>query len=113
MKHVNLPDLPPWLAGSAMSFLPATILGGLLAMVIALLVGLSLMRLTGPYVAVATLGFLVIVQVVLVNWDQMTRGARTFSGVPALHDALVGVGLGSRRSVRRSRGWCSRRMAGA
>jgi len=40
------------------------------------------MRLSGPYVSVATMGFLVIVQVVLINWDSMTRGGRTFSGVP-------------------------------
>ena len=65
-----------------MPFLPATLIGGLLAMLVALLVGLSLMRLSGPYVAVATMGFLVIVQVILVNWDKMTRGARTFAGVP-------------------------------
>ena len=40
------------------------------------------MRLKGAYVSVGTLGFLVIMQVVLVNWDQLTRGARTFAGVP-------------------------------
>jgi branched-chain amino acid transport system permease protein len=83
LKHVNLPELPGWLAQVQMSFLPATLIGALLATVIALLVGLSLMRLSGPYVAVATMGFLVIVQVVLINWDAMTRGSRTFSGVPA------------------------------
>jgi branched-chain amino acid transport system permease protein len=82
LKRVNLPELPGWLAHVQMSFLPATLIGALLATVIALLVGLSLMRLSGPYVAVATMGFLVIVQVVLVNWDNMTRGSRTFSGVP-------------------------------
>jgi branched-chain amino acid transport system permease protein len=82
LKAVNLPDLPSWLAGVELPFLAATLIGALLATLIAFLVGLSLMRLTGPYVAVATMGFLVIVQVVLVNWDQMTRGARTFSGVP-------------------------------
>jgi len=82
LKKVNLPDLPGWLAGVELPFLPATLLAGLLAMIIAFLVGLSLMRLTGPYVSVATMGFLVIVQVVLINWDSMTRGARTFAGVP-------------------------------
>jgi len=82
LKQVNLPDLPAWLGRLELPFLPATLIGGLLAMLIAFLVGLSLMRLSGPYVSVATLGFLVIVQVVLVNWDQVTRGARTFSGVP-------------------------------
>jgi branched-chain amino acid transport system permease protein len=82
MKRVNLPDLPPWLSHVEISFLVATLIAGLLAVVIAFLVGLSLMRLSGPYVSVATLGFLVIVQVVLMNWDKVTRGARTFSGVP-------------------------------
>ena len=81
-KRLNLPDLPGWLAGVELPFLIATVIAGLLAMVIAFLVGLSLMRLSGPYVSVATMGFLVIVQVVLINWDTITRGARTFSGVP-------------------------------
>jgi branched-chain amino acid transport system permease protein len=82
LKQVNLPDLPAWLARVELPFLPATLTGGLLAMLIAFLVGLSLMRLSGPYVAVATMGFLVIVQVILINWDSMTRGARTFASVP-------------------------------
>jgi branched-chain amino acid transport system permease protein len=51
-------------------------------MLVALFIGVSIMRLTGPYVSVATMGFMVIVNVVLTNWDSMTRGARTFSGVP-------------------------------
>lgn len=83
LKRVNLPDLPDWLAHVQLSFLPATMIGAILAMIIAMLVGLSLMRLSGPYVAVATMGFLVIVQVILVNWASMTRGSRTFSGVPS------------------------------
>jgi len=82
LKAVNLPALPGWLSGLALPFLPATLVGGAVAMLVAFIVGLSLMRLKGAYVSVATLGFLVIVQVVLVNWDQLTRGARTFAGVP-------------------------------
>jgi branched-chain amino acid transport system permease protein len=90
LKAVNLPDLPGWLAGVALPFLPATLIGGLAAMVVALPVGFSLMRLKGAYVSVGTLGFLVIMQVVLVNWDQLTRGARTFAGVPP-HTTLWNV----------------------
>jgi branched-chain amino acid transport system permease protein len=82
LKAVNLPNLPAWLGRLALSFLPATLLGGLAAAAVAFLVGLSLMRLKGAYISVATLGFLVIVQVILINWDQVTRGARTFAGVP-------------------------------
>ena len=44
------------------------------------------MRLSGPFVSVATLGFLVIVTVVLVNADGFTRGSRTFSGVKPYTD---------------------------
>ncbi len=86
LKGAYLPDLPPWLETIQLSFLPATLIGGILATLVALLLGASIMRLTGPYVGVATLGFLVIVNVVLVNWDSMTRGARTFSGVPPYTD---------------------------
>jgi len=82
LKAVNLPELPGWLHGVAMPFLPATLIAGLIAMLVAFVVGISLMRLNGAYISVATLGFLVIVQVILVNWDQLTRGARTFAGVP-------------------------------
>jgi branched-chain amino acid transport system permease protein len=82
LKQVNLPDLPSWLANVELSFLLATLIGGLLAVVVAFLMGLSLMRLSGAYVSVATMGLLVITQVILINWDTMTRGSRTFSGVP-------------------------------
>jgi branched-chain amino acid transport system permease protein len=82
-KATNLPDLPAWLAVIQLPFLPAAIAGALVAAAVAFLVGIPLMRLTGPYVSVATMGFLVITQVVLANWDSVTRGARTFAGVPA------------------------------
>jgi branched-chain amino acid transport system permease protein len=62
-------------------FLAATLIAAVFASVIALLVGLVLMRLSGHFVAVATLGFLVIVRVVLFNADNFTRGSRTFSNV--------------------------------
>jgi branched-chain amino acid transport system permease protein len=89
-KHDYLPDLPGWLAGVhldarlgpfPLGFLTATLVAGLLVTGVALLVGLVLMRLSGHFVAVATLGFLVIVRVVLFNADAFTRGSRTFSNV--------------------------------
>jgi branched-chain amino acid transport system permease protein len=89
-KHDYLPDLPDWLAGVhldvnvgpfAVGFLAATLIAGVLVAAIAWLVGRVLMRLSGHFVAVATLGFLVIVRVVLFNADSFTRGSRTFSNV--------------------------------
>jgi branched-chain amino acid transport system permease protein len=81
-KLAYLPDLPGLLAGYNLPFLPATILAGLLCAVVAFLIGIPLMRLSGNYVSVATLGFLVIVNNVLINAETLTRGARTFTGIP-------------------------------
>lgn len=81
-KHAYLSDLPQWLASFSLPFLPATVAAGLICAVLALVVGAPLMRLSGYFVSVATLGFLVIVNVVLINAVDYTRGARTFTGVP-------------------------------
>jgi branched-chain amino acid transport system permease protein len=81
-KHAYLPDLPHWLASITLPFLPATVVAGLICVVLAFFVGAPLMRLSGYFVSVATLGFLIIVNVVLINAVAFTRGARTFTGVP-------------------------------
>jgi len=89
-KQEYLPNLPAWLAGAhfdfrlgsfPLGFLIATMIAAILVSLVALLVGLVLMRLSGHFVAVATLGFLVIVRVLLFNADNLTRGSRTFSNV--------------------------------
>ena len=89
-KALYLRDLPGWLAGVHLDqragpipvgFLAATLIAATLAAAIAWLVGRVLMRLSGHFVALATLGFLVIVRVFLFNADSLTRGSRTFSNV--------------------------------
>jgi len=90
VKAEYLPDLPSWLAGVHLDqmvgplpvgWFAATLIAGVLVAFVALLVGAVLMRLSGHFVAVATLGFLVIVRVILFNADGFTRGSRTFSNV--------------------------------
>lgn len=83
-KASLLPDLPGWLAHVYIGFLPSTLAAGLVCVGLAFLVGAPLMRLSGHFVSVATLGFLIIVNVVLINSDDYTRGARTFTGVPVV-----------------------------
>jgi branched-chain amino acid transport system permease protein len=81
-KLAYLPDLPGFLTGYNLGFLPATIIAGLLCAALAFVIGIPLMRLSGNYVSVATLGFLVIVNNLLINAETLTRGARTFTGIP-------------------------------
>jgi branched-chain amino acid transport system permease protein len=78
--------LPGWLAGLEVGFLPALLLGGAAAALTACLVGLPVLRLRGHYLAVATMGFLIIVQVLIENWESVTRGPLGLNGLAALTD---------------------------
>jgi len=65
--------LPFWVG------LPA---GALAAGLFGWLLGLATMRLGGDYFCIATLGFVVIVQQVLLNWEALTRGAFGLPDIP-------------------------------
>jgi branched-chain amino acid transport system permease protein len=77
-------ELPPWLAGQELPFLPALLLGGLCASIVAVLIGLPVLRLKGHYLAVATMGFIIIVQVLITNLESVTRGPLGLNGLAAL-----------------------------
>ncbi len=83
-KAMFLPDLPAWLAGLQVPFVPALVVGGLCAAATALVIGLPVLRLKGHYLAVATMGFLIIVQVLITNWDSVTRGPLGLNGLADL-----------------------------
>ncbi len=83
-KGFMMPDLPAWLAHTQWDLLPAVLAGALAAALLALLVGWAVLRLKGHYLAVATLGLIVIVRVVVNNLDGYTRGGLGLSGVPRL-----------------------------
>lgn len=82
-KAALIPDLPAWLGQNVVPFPVATVTGGILAALIALVVGLPVLRLRGHYLAVATLGLMVIVRVFANNWVSLTRGAKGINGLPS------------------------------
>ena len=84
MKPLFLPELPTWLMTLHMPFLPSLLLGGVMASVMALVVGVPVLRLRGHYLAVATMGFLIIVQVLLTNMESYTRGPLGLNGLDEL-----------------------------
>ncbi|WP_313128185.1 branched-chain amino acid ABC transporter permease [Anaerocolumna sp.] len=67
---------------SGMNFIPAAILGGLMAAFFGLLLGLPTLRLTGTYLSIVTLGFGEIVRTVLMNWDSVTNGTLGVKNIP-------------------------------
>ncbi len=64
---------PVWIVMALVAVCTATI---------ALLVGLPALKLSGHYLAMATLGFNIVVYIVLVQWDTVTGGPSGFSGIP-------------------------------
>ena len=74
--------LPAALQQTTTPFVAAIIIGGLMASALAVIVGIPVLRLRGHYLAVATLGLMVIVRVVANNWQSVTRGARGINGLP-------------------------------
>jgi branched-chain amino acid transport system permease protein len=56
----------------------------LIAAIIALAVGLPALKLSGHYLAMATLGFNIVIYTILVQWDTVTGGPSGFSGIPYL-----------------------------
>jgi branched-chain amino acid transport system permease protein len=81
-KEIFLPHLPGVLAGLELTVLPATVFGGIVAAVVALVVGIPLMRLSGAAASIATLGLLVITNNVLNQSTSLTRAPQSIFGIP-------------------------------
>ncbi len=92
-KSVMLPDLPEFLATNEVALFPAVLAAGLIAVVVAIIVGFPVLRLRGHYLAVATLGLIVIVQNLATNWSGITRGGSGLSGIPRLTTIWWAFGL--------------------
>lgn len=65
------------------------LVGALLAGVIGIIVGIPSLRLTGVYLAIATLGFGEVIRVLFVNWESLTKGSVGLTGIPQLGRELL------------------------
>ena len=71
----------------------AILIGILLTAAIAYLVGVPSLKLRGHYLAMATLGFGIIIFIVFNEWDTMTAGPSGFSDIPGI--SIAGYDLDS------------------
>jgi branched-chain amino acid transport system permease protein len=60
------------------------VLGALLSGACGVLVGIPALRLSGVYLAIATLGFGEVVRVAFINWDSLTGGAVGIAAIPQM-----------------------------
>lgn len=82
MKSTFLPDLPAWLATMQVGPFWGALAGGGMAGLVALLVGIPILRLSGIAAAIATLSLMFICYIVLGNWTALTGGQQSLMGLP-------------------------------
>lgn len=84
-KTVFFPDLPGflrWTHSVEFDLFWACLAAATLTACVAFVLSFALMRLDGAQAGIASFAMLVIIQSVLVNWEQVTRGLSTVVGVP-------------------------------
>jgi branched-chain amino acid transport system permease protein len=83
-KAILQPSLPKFIAHAHFGSVGATLIGGVVAAAVAVVLAVPLMRLDGIALGLATFAVLVIVRTVANSWDQVTNGAAGLSGLPVV-----------------------------
>jgi branched-chain amino acid transport system permease protein len=74
--------IQPWLLNLHANFLVATLAGGVIASIFAFLIGWPTLKLSGDYLAIASLGFAEIARVLANNVISITNGPLGLKGLP-------------------------------
>jgi branched-chain amino acid transport system permease protein len=83
----------PVLAQIELPFVAALLLGGFLAALVAIMIGVPVLRLKSDYLAIATLGFSEIIRIVFTNIKSITNGALGIKNIPTMPTMWVFFGI--------------------
>lgn len=83
-KHVTFPDMPEtwWIYRQHFSFELAILAAVVVAGIIGGLIGIAFVRLRGASFTIATFAFLIVINRVALQWEEVTRGSRVVIGIP-------------------------------
>ena len=90
MKNAMVTNMPEWLTKIQLPFWAAMIVAAAITMIIAGLIGFAILRAKGHYLAVITLGMVIVIKSVLDNANNLTNGSRGLSGM-SKHSTLLVV----------------------
>lgn len=82
-----------WVGSLHMSFLPALIVGGLLAAVAGALIAIPIFRLRDDYLSIATMGFSEIIRIFINNLPTITNGPLGLKNIPATANMCWTLGI--------------------
>lgn len=91
VKSMGVPEMYPALVALNMPVLPAIAIGGLVAAVVAAVIGYPLMRLSDFASVITLFATLIVIHVIMTQWDNVTNGPRTFFGLEEF--TTLGVAL--------------------
>jgi len=85
-KTVTLPDMPHdwWIYGVHLPLLPALLIATLIVVAIGGLVGLVLLRIGATAAGFTSFALLIVIRIVALSFDPITRGTRTVVGISEL-----------------------------
>jgi branched-chain amino acid transport system permease protein len=83
-KRVTFPDMPEswWIYRQHYSFELAILAAVVVTGIIGGLIGIAFVRLRGASFTIASFAFLIVINRVALQWEQLTRGSRVVIGVP-------------------------------
>ena len=93
MKGAMVMGMPDWLKNIQLPFWAALIVAACVTMIIAGLIGFAILRAKGHYLAVITLGLVIVIKSVLDNASDLTNGSRGISGMSKYSTLIVVVVL--------------------
>lgn len=90
-KKLLVSSMYPALVELHLPVLPSIFIGGLVAAAIAAIIGYPLMRLSDFAGVITLFATLIVFHVVMTQWDNVTNGPRTFSGLPHFTSLTVAL----------------------
>lgn len=91
VKRMGVPNMYPFLVDLQVPVVLALILGAVVAALIAALIAWPLMRLSDAAGVITIFATLIVIHVVMTQWDNVTNGPRTFFGVQPFTTTWVAV----------------------
>jgi len=80
---LQTPGLPHFIADAHLGALPSTLIAAAISGLLAIVVGLPLMRTSTLAIPISTFAFLLVVYNVVANWDQVTGGSSGLVSIPS------------------------------
>jgi len=91
VKAMAVPNMYPALVELSLPILPAILAGAVVTALIAAIISWPLMRLSDAAGVITLFAMLIVMQVIMTQWDNVTNGPRTFFGIQPFTTVWVAV----------------------